>query len=116
MLRIDDSFEAAVFEMGMNSRNEISRMSRAVKPDIGVITSIGTAHIGMLGSRENIRNAKLEIRDGFKTGSILIYNGDEPLLEGIEGETVSFSRSSPEPLYTEYTQNVSDQVTGSSPF
>lgn len=35
MLRIDDSFEAAVFEMGMNSRNEISRMSRAVKPDIG---------------------------------------------------------------------------------
>lgn len=68
MLRIDDSFEAAVFEMGMNSRNEISRMSRAVKPDIGVITSIGTAHIGMLGSRENIRNAKLEIVTALKPG------------------------------------------------
>lgn len=111
MLRLNDSFEAAVFEMGMNSRNEISRMSRAVKPDIGVITSIGTAHIGMLGSRENIRNAKLEIRDGFKTGSILIYNGDEPLLEGIDGETVSFSRGDAACLISDI-----DEYSGGSEF
>lgn len=54
MLRLNDSFEAAVFEMGMNSRNEISRMSRAVKPDIGVITSIGISSISGCWGQEKI--------------------------------------------------------------
>lgn len=93
VLMLSEKHEAVVLEMGMNSKNEISQMSRAVNPDIGVITNIGTAHIGMLGSREAIRDAKLEITDGFTDKSILIKNGDEPLLDGIPGERVSFCDS-----------------------
>ena len=71
--------EALVLEMGMNAKGEISRMSRCAEPDTAVITNIGTAHIGMLGSREDIRDAKLEVLEGLRDGGHLICT-DEPLL------------------------------------
>lgn len=74
--------EALVLEMGMSAIGEISRMSLCAEPDTAVITNIGTAHIGMLGSRERIRDAKLEILDGLRPGGRLICT-DEPLLAGI---------------------------------
>lgn len=68
--------EIAIFELGMNHLNEISEMSKIVKPDIGLITNIGTAHIGNLLTKENILKAKLEIIDGFNDKSILFINND----------------------------------------
>ena len=59
ILRLKDE-EAAVLEMGMNHSGEISLLSKIAKPDICVITNIGTSHIGNLGSRDNILKAKLE--------------------------------------------------------
>jgi UDP-N-acetylmuramoyl-tripeptide--D-alanyl-D-alanine ligase len=50
-----------VVELGMRNRGEIAYLSSLCEPDIGVITNIGTAHLGMLGSREEIFNAKTEI-------------------------------------------------------
>ena len=50
--------------MGMNHLGEISYLTKIAKPDIAVITNIGTSHIGNLGSRENILKAKLEILEG----------------------------------------------------
>lgn len=67
-----------VVEMGMNSFGEISLLSDIAKPTIGVITNIGTAHIGLLGSRENILKAKLEIIEGLS--GPLIINNDNDLL------------------------------------
>ncbi len=78
ILRLKDE-EVAVIEMGMNHLGEISYLSKIAKPDISVITNIGTAHIGLLGSRENILKAKLEILDGMKK-KILIINNDNDLL------------------------------------
>ena len=71
--------DIAVVEIGMNHFDEISRLSKIVKPTIGVITNIGTSHIGNLGSRENILKAKLEILDGMKK-AFLIINNDNDLL------------------------------------
>lgn len=68
MFRLDQSYEAAVIEMGMSGFGEISRLSCAAQGDIGVITNIGVSHIEKLGSRENILKAKLEILDGLKMG------------------------------------------------
>lgn len=56
--------QVLVLEMGMNSRGEIERLTRCAEPSLAVITKIGTSHIGMLGSRENIARAKAEIVDG----------------------------------------------------
>lgn len=72
--------EAMVLEMGMNSFGEISVLTNIAKPDIAVITNIGTAHIGMLGSRENILKAKLEILEGLNSQGTVIINYDNDLL------------------------------------
>ena len=78
ILRLKDE-EVAVIEMGMNHLGEISYLSKIAKPDISVITNVGTAHIGNLGSRENILKAKLEILDGMEN-PVLIINNDNDLL------------------------------------
>jgi len=80
---LENSHEAAVIEMGMNHFNEISRLTEVVKPDIGIITNVGTAHIENLGSREGILKAKCEITEGMKKGSPLIINGDNDMLSTI---------------------------------
>lgn len=71
--------EALVLEMGMNHLNEITLLSNIALPTISVITNIGTAHIGNLGSRENILKAKLEILEGMSK-PILVINNDDNLL------------------------------------
>ena len=67
----------------MSARGEIEKLSAIAEPDIAVITNIGSSHIENLGSREAIRDAKLEIIKGMKEDGILILNGDEPLLRNI---------------------------------
>ncbi len=80
--------KALLVEMGMNHKGEISHLSKIAEPDISVITNIGSAHIENLGTRESIRNAKLEIIDGMKPGGILILNGDEPLLREVKTDGI----------------------------
>ena len=75
-----DDHKALVVEMGMNHSGEIHLLSNIAKPTISVITNIGTAHIGNLGSREGILNAKLEILDGLKENGVLIINKDDDML------------------------------------
>jgi len=53
--------ELGFFEMGMNRENEIGEISKVLKPNYGIVTNIGTAHIGLLGSRENIATEKKKI-------------------------------------------------------
>ena len=86
LFRLENSHEAAVIEMGMNHFGEISRLSKAVCPDIGVITNVGTAHIENLGSRNGILKAKSEILDGMKAGSPLVINGDSDILNKVEAD------------------------------
>lgn len=73
---------AAVLEMGMSARGEISRMSRTARPSVAMITNVGSSHLEYLGTRENIAAAKLEVTDGLRTGGYLLLNADEPLLAG----------------------------------
>ena len=72
--------DALVIEMGMNNLGEISLLSKIAKPTVGVITNVGTAHIGMLKTRENILKAKLEILDGMNENGILVINNDNDML------------------------------------
>ena len=73
--------EIMVVEMGMNSFGEISLLTNIAKPDVAVITNIGTAHIGMLGSRENILKAKLEILEGLEKKGSIVINYDNDMLK-----------------------------------
>ena len=73
-----------VLEMGMNNFGELDKLSHIAKPNVAVITNIGTAHIGILGSRENILKAKLEILNGMDADGTLILNGDNDLLKTVK--------------------------------
>lgn len=87
MFALDDKTQVLVQEMGMNNLGEIDKLSRTAEPDVAVITNIGTSHIEMLGSRENICRAKLEILNGMGKDASVILNADEPLLYSKRGET-----------------------------
>ncbi len=79
ILNAENDIEAMVLEMGMNHFGEIHLLSKIAKPNICVITNIGTSHIGNLGSRENILKAKLEILDGIQNPYIIINNDNDLL-------------------------------------
>lgn len=79
ILRYQDE-EAMVLEMGMNHLKEISLLTSIARPNIAVITNVGTAHIGLVGSRENILKAKLEITEGLQEDGVLIINNDNDML------------------------------------
>ena len=85
VLAIPDDTEIAVLEMGMNHFGEISYLTNIAKPDLAVITNIGTVHVEYLGSVEGILRAKLEILEGMKPGSTVIFNGDNALLWNLRG-------------------------------
>lgn len=80
LFRIGADTQYAVVEMGMNHAGEIRRLARCARPDVGIITCIGTSHIGNLGSQENICKAKLEICDGLPENAPLVLNFDDPFL------------------------------------
>ena len=82
ILRLCDE-EVMIVEMGMNNMGEISLLTDIAKPTIGVITNVGTAHIGNLGSRENIMKAKLEIVEGL-SGKLIINNDNDIMHDNLE--------------------------------
>jgi UDP-N-acetylmuramoyl-tripeptide--D-alanyl-D-alanine ligase len=87
LLQLDERTEIAVLEMGMSGRGEIALLSELAEPEAAVITMIGEAHLLQLGSRKEIARAKMEITNGLQDGGVLIYNGDEPLIEEVLGES-----------------------------
>lgn len=85
LLEMPSDTEVCIVEMGMNHLGEIHILSNIAKPDYALIVNIGESHIGLLGSRENIAKAKMEIIDGTKNKQNVIFDGDEPLLQHLDG-------------------------------
>lgn len=120
VLEIGENCECAVLEMGMSGFGEISAMTGAVHPHIAMVTNIGHAHMELLGSREGIARAKLEIAESMGEGDILLVNGDEPLLNDtvlapIRAKGVRILRlSMSDPLAEAYIHGVTPREGGMS--
>lgn len=82
LTRLADDDEVVVLEMGMNSAGEIDRLCEIASPSHGVITNVGAAHVGRLGSYEAVRDAKLEILD--HVGLAVVNADDEGLMKGVQ--------------------------------
>ncbi|HCU08243.1 MAG TPA: UDP-N-acetylmuramoyl-tripeptide--D-alanyl-D-alanine ligase [Clostridiales bacterium] len=76
----DRDTEAIVFEMGMDRKGELESYCRWIRPQIAVITNVGTAHLEHLGTREAIADAKLEIATYLGPKDVLIFNSDSDFL------------------------------------
>jgi len=72
--------DAAIVEMGMRGLGQIEYLSKIAAPTIGIITNIGSSHMELLGSKENIFKAKMEICKGMNNHSTLLLNGDDAML------------------------------------
>jgi UDP-N-acetylmuramoyl-tripeptide--D-alanyl-D-alanine ligase len=91
--------KAGIFEMGMNRAGEIRELSRVLKPHIALITNIGEAHIGMLGSQEAIVAEKKAVFSAF-TGkeTALIPSSDafrDTLAHEVNGKVVLYDTACP---------------------
>ncbi|MDD2912459.1 MAG: UDP-N-acetylmuramoyl-tripeptide--D-alanyl-D-alanine ligase [Candidatus Bipolaricaulis anaerobius] len=80
ILSIPDDVEAAVFELGMTARGEIRELGELLQPWAGIITSVGPAHLGSLGSLEAIAEAKWELAAALPEEGILALGWDSPEL------------------------------------
>lgn len=88
--------ELALLEMGMNRKNEIGEIAKTFKPNYGAVTNIGTAHVGMLGSRHNIAEEKRKIFTYLDSNGVaVIPAGDDfadYLAEGVKGKVVYYGK------------------------
>jgi len=76
LLKMQPAHQYAVVEMGMNHLGEIDYLTHIAQPDVALINNAGIAHIGELGSRENIAKAKGEIFAGLKSDGVAVINAD----------------------------------------
>jgi len=80
LLELGSEYDYAVIEMAMRAKGEIALLAQLARPTIGVITNVGTAHIGRLGSEEAIAQAKCELLAEMPATSVAILNHDNPRL------------------------------------
>lgn len=92
--KIRKEHEVGVFEMGMNRANEIAETANIIKPNFALVTNIGTAHVGLLGSREAIAREKKNVFNFIgKDGAVFVPSGDDFenfLCENVAGKIVKY--------------------------
>ncbi len=100
VFKIRGDEKIGIFEMGMNRVNEIGEISKVLKSRYGIITNIGTAHIGILGSQENIALEKRKSLAYIPSDGAAVVGADDAFAdfctEGVRGKVVKFGRSVPE--------------------
>jgi UDP-N-acetylmuramoyl-tripeptide--D-alanyl-D-alanine ligase len=80
LLGLDAGHTACVVEMGMNAAGEIARLAEIAAPEVGVVTNVGPAHLGRLGSVEAVAAAKTELFAGLAASATAVVNLDDPHL------------------------------------
>lgn len=77
----------------MNHKGEIKELSNICKPDIGIITNIGTAHIGNLGNKKEIFKAKMELISGMNEKKLFVNGYDEYLNKVSFAKKITFNNA-----------------------
>ena len=76
---LDKFDDIMIAEMGAYKKGEIKELCDLVKPKYGILTKIGTAHIEIFGSQENIQEGKFELIESLPSDGIGVLNGDDEL-------------------------------------
>jgi len=79
LFKLDETHEAAVLEMGMSRRGELSRLAEIARPDVGIVTRVSPAHLEFFSSVDEIALAKRELIEGLNgRESTAVLNADDP--------------------------------------
>lgn len=87
LLRLDDTHERVVLEMGMYDLGEISDLCSIAAPQIGVVTNVGPTHLERLGTVERIAQAKAELVQALPSDGVAILNQDDSFVRAMAGQT-----------------------------
>lgn len=93
ILEMPNDTEVLVLEMAMRGKGEIKYLSKAAEPDIATIVNVGTAHIGRLGSIDNIVKAKCEILEHVKKDGLVVFYQDPRLAQYIGEQWLGMAAS-----------------------
>jgi len=85
LARLPREVPLGVFELGMNHPGELGPLSRMVRPDVALITTIEEAHVEFFDSIEAIADAKAEIFEGMASSGIAVLNQDNAQYERLAG-------------------------------
>ena len=80
VLEMTHRHERAVLEMGMYAPGEIRTLCEIARPEVGVVTNVGPAHLERLGSMEAIAAAKAELPESLPPHGFAVFNADDPLV------------------------------------
>jgi len=80
ILEMPQNTEVLILELAMRGEGQIKYLAKTAEPDIGIITNVGSAHIGILGSKELIIKAKCELLSELKKDGIAVLFDDKELL------------------------------------
>ncbi|MCM1338609.1 MAG: UDP-N-acetylmuramoyl-tripeptide--D-alanyl-D-alanine ligase [Muribaculaceae bacterium] len=112
---MDKDTEVLIVEMGMRGLGEIELISKHLEPDYAVITNSGSAHVGRLGSLDNIAIAKCEITTGLNPDGVLFANNQDIIKKHVQysGDKVYYSLKDVKilkkaPSYSKFRYNGSD--------
>src|SRR5579871_5154026 len=79
LFKLEETHQAAVLEMGMSRRGELSRLAEIARPDVGVVTRVSPAHLEFFSSVDEIALAKRELIEGLNgRESTAVLNADDP--------------------------------------
>jgi UDP-N-acetylmuramoyl-tripeptide--D-alanyl-D-alanine ligase len=79
LFKLEETHQAAVVEMGMSRRGELSRLAEIARPDVGVVTRVSPAHLEFFSSMDEIALAKRELIEGLNgRESTAVLNADDP--------------------------------------
>ena len=97
ILRLPSSTQVAVLEMAMNHAGEIRRLCEIARPNIGVVTNIGHAHMEAFDSIQGVAAAKRELIESLTANGVAVLNADDPLVlpfrQVHRGRTITYGMS-----------------------
>lgn len=70
----------AIFELGISTIGEMTRLASVIKPEVAIITNVGPTHLETLHSVDNVGKAKFELVDHLPVGAVCVLNVDDPLI------------------------------------
>jgi UDP-N-acetylmuramoyl-tripeptide--D-alanyl-D-alanine ligase len=79
LCRLEPDTEVCILELAMRGRGQIAELCAFARPDVGVITNIGPAHVELLGSLQAIVEAKTELIAALPPGGTAIVPADHPV-------------------------------------